>query len=483
MLSKHRLYFLLPTIGIGAMLAVYLLLALFFRGRAAWYPRVSELWLLLTALLALAALLNAAIRSRRLNRRAALAQTLASAAQKMGTSLDMQAVPGLILEELAKVVPYERCSVMLEKKDHLYIAAQRGFPTGERVREVNIPIRDDDPYLKLADSQQPLILADVTQVPGWTILPWLPLNKAWMGVPLMVRDHIIGMFSMTRKDANAFSAEDGMLAMAFAGQAAVTLDNAQLYGDLNRAYRALKILDSAKSSFIEVVAHELRTPLTVMKGYTQVLGSQPAVKAEGANVSLVEGILNGVERMHVVVNNMLDLSKIENQVLQLHKETTSLAELFKRIASFNQKNLTERNLTLQIEDLDSLPAIQADPDLLYKVFMQLLTNAMKYTPDGGQITVTGKVEPSGREVTITIADCGIGINPEQIEVIFEKFHQTGQVALHSSGTTKFKGGGPGLGLPIARGIVAAHGGAIWAESPGQDEKTCPGSKFFVQLPV
>ena len=111
----------------------------------------------------------------------------------------------------------------------------------------------------------------------------------------------------------------------------------------------------------------------------------------------------------------------------------------------------------------------------------VINNAIKYTPDGGTITINGRKLPGFIEVIIS--DTGIGISPENQAVIFEKFGQLGRVELHSSGKTKFKGGGPGLGLPIARGILEAHGGSIWVESKGYDEFRCPGSTFHILLPA
>jgi signal transduction histidine kinase len=150
--------------------------------------------------------------------------------------------------------------------------------------------------------------------------------------------------------------------------------------------------------------------------------------------------------------------------------------------------LRERNLTLDRVDLETLPIVEADGDELSKVFQNLVSNAIKYTPDGKQITISGKAW-SGKKagialdfVEVIISDTGIGIDPQSHELIFTKFYQAGNVAFHSSGKTKFKGGGPGLGLAMSRGIVEAHGGRIWVESPGYDEQTCPGSRFHVVLP-
>jgi signal transduction histidine kinase len=148
--------------------------------------------------------------------------------------------------------------------------------------------------------------------------------------------------------------------------------------------------------------------------------------------------------------------------------------------------LEERHLTLESKGLQDLPTIDADPDLLFKLFYHLIMNAIKYTPDGGWITIQGTMlegKPGVQEVEIIVSDTGVGIDPEFQELVFEKFFQTGEVHFHSSGKTKFKGGGPGLGLAIAQGIVQAHKGRIWVESPGHDEERCPGSRFYVRLPV
>ena len=127
-----------------------------------------------------------------------------------------------------------------------------------------------------------------------------------------------------------------------------------------------------------------------------------------------------------------------------------------------------------------LPPVPADPDMLQKVFHHIIMNAIKFTPDGGSIIISGKYlngsEPP--QVEIAIRDTGIGIDPALQHLIFEKFNQTGDVLLHSSGKTKFKGGGPGLGLAIARGIVEAHGGRIWVESPGYNEEDSSGKYVF-----
>lgn len=254
--------------------------------------------------------------------------------------------------------------------------------------------------------------------------------------------------------------------------------------ELEKTYNVLEQMDRAKVSFIEVAAHELRTPLTLVKGYTQMLVMK--FKDEPETMALTQGILDGSDRMQEIVGSMLDVSRIDSNILKIMPEDTNLGVVIGRVGKVFQDALKERKLTLAMQGVDGLPILQADPDQLYKVFYHLVINAIKYTPDGGRITVHGHLAETGdgrNEVEIVVSDTGIGIDPEHHELIFEKFYQTGEVYMHSSGKTKFKGGGPGLGLAIARGIIQAHGGRIWAESPGHDEINLPGSKFFVRLPL
>jgi signal transduction histidine kinase len=160
----------------------------------------------------------------------------------------------------------------------------------------------------------------------------------------------------------------------------------------------------------------------------------------------------------------------------------------------NARYFKERNLTVHVGDLNNLPEVEMDRRRLHQILAHLLNNAIKYTPDKGKVFIEGHVLPNARPtggnsmgvarfVEITLRDTGIGIAPEDRERIFQKFYRVGKSTLHSSGKVKFKGAGPGLGLPIARGLVEAHGGRLWVESPGHDEINCPGSTFHLLLPI
>jgi signal transduction histidine kinase len=253
--------------------------------------------------------------------------------------------------------------------------------------------------------------------------------------------------------------------------------------ELEKTNRMLEQMDEAKMRFIQVAAHELRTPLTLMQGYAQLIG----IKAKDNELftRYTNSILEGSSRMAEIIDSMLDVSRIDTHQLRIVPEDVKLHTVLEKVSTYFQAALKERNISLSLDGLYKLPVICADPDLLYKVFYHVVGNAIKYTPDGGCVTISGRLadEIAPPEVEIIVKDTGVGIEPHNQELVFEKFYQTGEVLLHSSGKTKFKGGGPGLGLSIARGIVNAHGGRIWLESPGYDEMTNPGTTVFVRLPV
>lgn len=244
----------------------------------------------------------------------------------------------------------------------------------------------------------------------------------------------------------------------------------------------LERLDKSKSDFIAVAAHELKTPLTLIEGYTNILGAELTDADGGRTDIILRGMSNGTRRLKEIIEDMVDVSMIDNDMLNLNFQPVNIEQLFDIVASELSDALKERKLTFTVKPFDpDARATYADSERLYQVFMNVISNAIKFTPDGGCITISGRALPGFAEVTI--ADTGIGIAPENQVRIFEKFSQTGDVSLHSSGKTKFKGGGPGLGLAIAKGIIEGHGGTIWCDSPGYDEQALPGSTFHVMVPL
>jgi signal transduction histidine kinase/DNA-binding LacI/PurR family transcriptional regulator len=434
------------------------------------------------------------------------AEALSKSSRQLSTLLKVEEVPQQVLEQLAQVLPYGRGALLLEAPGGTtHIMAHRGFPSVPEVDNLQIEINEDGVYDQIARTGDALLIDDVNQDSGWKQVEWLPLHHSWMGVPLYSKNKVIGMLSLTREEVGAFSKDDLLLATTFGMQAAIALENARLYDELNKfnelmermvsqrveelnnAYIHLEKLDKNKTSFIQVAAHELRTPLTVMKGYLTMLRGVPAIQEQDMLVQAVDGVLKGTDRLHQVVNSMLDVVKLDSQTLQPHFEKIALSPMLIQIQNDYRQDMEHRKITLTIEDgVRSVPYIMADSQLLQKALDNVIVNAIKFTPDGGSVTVNAcqlADERMGECLEITVHDTGIGIDPANHKVIFEKLYQLGKVELHSSGRTTFMGGGPGLGLAIAAGIVKAHQGRIWVESPGYDEINLPGSTFFIRLPM
>ncbi len=245
----------------------------------------------------------------------------------------------------------------------------------------------------------------------------------------------------------------------------------------------LEKLDRSKSNFISIAAHELKTPLTIIEGYWMML-SDALEGNENLNIyqMYLEGIRKGAERLKQIVQDMIDVSLIDARMLLLSFQPCLLNRIIEKVVEDMKRQAADRDLLLQWQPIQGInEMIYLDEVRLTQALRNVVENAIKYTPDGGKIRVYGR-KLSGF-VEIMVEDTGIGVDPEDQPLIFEKFSQLGQVSLHSTGKSKFKGGGAGLGLPIAKGILEAHGGTIWMESQGYDEIKCPGSIFHLMVPI
>ena len=259
--------------------------------------------------------------------------------------------------------------------------------------------------------------------------------------------------------------------------------------ELEQTKWRLEKLDRNKSDFISIAAHELKTPLTLIQGYADILSLDLAKDNNERRRSALTGLASGIQRLGAIIQDMIAVSQIDNDVLTLHHQPITLQHVVRMAVSDLEMSIPDRQITLVVTDFPpELGTFYADPQRLYLVFNHVVGNSVKYTPDGGKITIsTRMLGPNPKTlldyVQVSIADTGIGIAPEDQERIFDKFYGLTEPLRHSSGRTKFKGGGPGLGLAVAKGIVDAHGGKIWAESPGHDERLCLGSTFYFVLPL
>jgi signal transduction histidine kinase len=255
--------------------------------------------------------------------------------------------------------------------------------------------------------------------------------------------------------------------------------------ELEQNNAELQRLDKMKTDFIIIAGHELRTPITAIYGYAQILQTNPNVPGSsdepGTPRFIIEKMAEATWRLNQVVGDILNVSLIDANKLDLSMGPVFLKSLIYQAVEDIQHIGTDRKLTFKFDGVDDLPIIKGDSKRLYQALWNIITNAVKYTPDGGNIFIASRQFDD--TVQIAVRDSGIGIQPEDQERIFDRFYILHDTALHRSSKTAFKGGGLGVGLTVARGIIEGHGGRIWVESEGHDEERLPGSTFHILLPV
>lgn len=438
-------------------------------------------------------------------------RTLHAYSEQISNILDMQRLANVAVGLIIEAMDISRGFLFLvdsepagdgEKSYHLRAVRDQG----ERQIKIASLSQDHPVVRQLTVEQRPLLQYDLDLLPAFRAVSssereWFNNLEAEVYLPIFSKREWIGMLALGAKiSGNRYSAEDLVTLSALANQTAVALENARLvenlvqlntelrqaYRDLDKANRDLERLDQTKSDFINIASHELRTPLTTMVGYTEMLIEDDTLPA---NVhKMLKGISKGTKRLHEIMDSMFDIAQIDTRTLQLHVIPVDMAELIKEVSDKLENSFKERNQNLTIS-IPELPPAKADPHLLKKLFQHLLTNAIKFTPNNGRITVAARaLAPQNSElpdggIEVVVSDTGVGVDPASRDIIFSKFYQPGDLSKHSTSKTRFKGSGAGLGLALSKGIVEAHGGHIWVESSGYDEVSFPGSRFHVLLPL
>jgi signal transduction histidine kinase/CheY-like chemotaxis protein len=330
----------------------------------------------------------------------------------------------------------------------------------------------DDGGPTLLEQETPLVLSAVEmqavrahRSPGGAAITLPAVTEreftSMLGIPMVSGDECVGVLAILDKPDGFSAADENFLAL-FAAQAAVAVRNSQLY-------EHTKSLDRLKSEFVAVVSHEIRTPLTSVKGAVELLSDDRFFQnTEQQNKLLVIAHANA-ERLLVLINSILDFSKLEASALAMQAERQSIGPVIEQAAGNLKTLLDERRIHLQVALDPSVPDVMLDSNRVVQVVTNLLSNAIKFSPEGGDILVTA--ESWEGLVRVGVRDHGEGIAARDLPKLFKKFSQI------DSGPTR-KVGGTGLGLVICKGIVEQHGGRIWVDSePGE------GSTFYFTLPV
>jgi signal transduction histidine kinase len=292
--------------------------------------------------------------------------------------------------------------------------------------------------------------------------------RALLAVPLVHQSELIGALVVRRKRVGAFAQETVNLLQSFAAQSAVAIQNARLFRELEQKGRELEAASRHKSEFLANMSHELRTPLNAVLGYAELIQDGIYGEVPKKMQEVLERIQQNGRHLLGLINDVLDLSKIEAGQLTLSPVDYSLRELVLDVASATEALAAEKRLALEVDVPPDLPRGRGDERRLTQVLMNLVSNAIKFT-ESGSVSIRAKLEDGS--FALAVSDTGVGIAAQDRERIFEEFQQV------DSSSTRKKGG-TGLGLAIAKRIVELHGGRIWVEStPGA------GSTFAFTLPM
>jgi signal transduction histidine kinase len=292
--------------------------------------------------------------------------------------------------------------------------------------------------------------------------------RALLSVPLVREEQIIGSLSLNRHAPGAFAAEAIDVLKTFATQSALAIQNARLFHELADKSRQLEVASQHKSEFLANMSHELRTPLNAIIGFSEVLSERMFGELNERQEEYLKDIHASGQHLLSLINDILDLSKIEAGRMELELTDFHLPAAIDNALTLVRERASRHGIALHHEIDPRLGPIRGDERKLKQVLLNLLSNAIKFTPEGGRVDVRAALVDGMAQVAV--ADTGVGIAPEDQETIFEEFRQVGTAAKQVEGT--------GLGLALSRKFIELHGGRIWVES-----QVGAGSRFTFTLPV
>jgi len=318
-----------------------------------------------------------------------------------------------------------------------------------------------------AKARQAMVVNDVSIEPNYVAYPTLPAAHSELAIPLLLGDEVLGVLDLLAENVNRFTEDEVRIHTTLGAQVAVALQNAWLYAEQLETAKRLREVDRLKSEFLASMSHELRTPLNSIIGFSDVLLEGidgPLNSRMEEDVSLIR---DSGRHLRTLISEMLDMSKIEAGVMELHYEEVDIPSLAEDIIA-NAINLGKgKDLKFNLVLDPTLKKIYADRTRLTQILLNLLSNAIKFTEKG---SITLQMEQKMGDLQCSVTDTGIGIHDDDLPVIFEQFRQI-------DGSLTRRAGGTGLGIPISRSLVELHGGKLHVESkPGE------GSVFSFTIP-
>jgi signal transduction histidine kinase/CheY-like chemotaxis protein len=341
--------------------------------------------------------------------------------------------------------------------------------THEALRRTRIGL--DDTFLgKAATLARPMELPDLGDAP---LDPYLSIlaEGGWrslVAVPMIREGRIVGAMVVRRRTAGHVSAEIRDLLKTFAGQSALAMINAQLYGQLEQQSAELEVASQHKSEFLASMSHELRTPLNAIIGFSEVLLERMFGELNERQDDYLRDILSSGKHLLELLNDILDLSKIEAGQMDLNRSEFAVRESLEYCLSMVRERALKQRILLGLDVAPEVGLLNADRLRFRQVVLNLLSNAVKFTPEGGQVDVRAFIRD--QDLVVLVADTGVGVPAEDRERIFDSFQQGTRLSGQAEGT--------GLGLTLTKRILELHGGRIWVDS-----EAGKGSTFGFALPV
>lgn len=422
--------------------------------------------------------LSIILENRRLledTRQRAIQLQASSEVSRVATSiLDQEAMLSQAVELIRESFDFYHVQIFLidDAKQYAVLYKSTG-QAGQKLLEQNhkLAIGSQSVIGQVTYQRKPIVVRD-TDLSNRIVLyrrnEFLPDTRAELAIPLQVGDTLIGALDVQSTDPGAFNEEDISTLEILTAQLAIAIQNARAFTEQQKTAERLKEIDKFKTQFLANMSHELRTPLNSIIGFSRVILKGidgPLTELQKTDLTSIH---NSGQHLLSLINNILDLSKIEAGKMELNFEEVELTSIIKSVMSTAVALVKDKPVTLHQEMPDELPLIWADPTRMRQIILNLVSNACKFT-DEGEVTI--HAEADRENVIISVADTGIGIPDDKLTSIFEEFTQV------DASTTR-KVGGTGLGLPISRHFVEMHKGHIWVES-----QLGHGSTFYFFIPI
>ena len=412
-------------------------------------------------------------RTAELARKVEELEALREVGDAVSSILDLDEVLQTVVTHAVQITGTDGGSIMeyVDADDVFSVRAAYGTSAAllDALRQVRIE-RRSTLVGRAALERRPLVVQDLSTVP---LDPHLRIlhDHGWrsvLAVPMLRQDRMVGALVIRRKVPGDFSPETVQLLETFAAQSALAILNARLFRDLERSRAELEVASRHKSEFLASMSHELRTPLNAVIGFSEVLLDQLFGEVNERQAEYLRDIWNSGRHLLELLNEILDLSKVEAGRMQLEPHPFEVASVLEYSLGLLRERAANHAIDLELVVADDVGSIDADELRFKQVVVNLLTNAVKFTPDGGRVTLAAR--RVGEELHVTVTDTGIGVPPEDRERIFESFQQGRRGAPKEEGT--------GLGLTLSRRIVELFGGRMWLES-----EVGLGSTFGFAVPV